>query len=117
WTTTTRHSGVVQPHSSSSTHLYQTDSNSQTIALPGLPIILFQENYYLWQSTVFSVFEAFDLEGHFDGTSAPPITILTTTHGTYESTSDPSFTTWKKQGKVFLLWLKTTISHSVITYI
>ncbi|TMW80116.1 hypothetical protein EJD97_023833, partial [Solanum chilense] len=99
---------VVKPHSSSSTHLYKTDSNSQTIALPDLPIKLDQENYYLWQSTVYFVFEAFDLEGHFDGTNAPPITILTTTHGIYESTSDPAFTTWKKQGKVFLLWLKTT---------
>ncbi|KAH0662336.1 hypothetical protein KY284_027267 [Solanum tuberosum] len=108
---------AVQPHSSSSTHLSIIDSNSQTIALPGLPIKLDRENYYLWQSTVYSAFEAFDLEGHFDGTNAPSATILTTTQDTSESTPNSAFTAWKKRDKILLLWLKTTMSHSIIPYI
>ena len=94
---------AVQPQSSSSTHLSITDSNSQTIAFPGLPIKLDREYYYLWQSTVYSAFEAFDLEGHLDGTNAPSATILTTTQGTSASTTNPAFTAWKKRDKILLL--------------
>ena len=108
---------VVQPHSYSSTHLSITDSNFQTIALPDLPIKLDRKNYYLWQSTVYSAFEAFDLEGHLDGTNAPSATILTTTQDTSASTTNPAFTAWKKRDKILLLWLKTTMSHSIIPYI
>ncbi|KAG5601256.1 hypothetical protein H5410_032626 [Solanum commersonii] len=108
---------AVQPYSFSSTHLSIIYSNSQTIALLGLPIKLDRENYYLWQSTVYSAFEAFDLEGHLDGTNAPSATILTTTQGTSASTPNPAFTAWKKRDKILLIWLKTTMSHSIIPYI
>ncbi|KAH0702862.1 hypothetical protein KY285_017140 [Solanum tuberosum] len=108
---------AFQPHSSPSTHLSIIDSNSQTIALPGLPIKLDRENYYLWQSTVYSAFEAFDLEAHLDGSNIPSATVLTTTQGTSDSTPNPAFTAWKKRDKILLLWLKTTMSHSILPYI
>ncbi|KAG5570128.1 hypothetical protein H5410_059894 [Solanum commersonii] len=55
--------------------------------------------------------------GHLDGTNAPSATILTTTQGTSASTPNPAFTAWKKRDKILLLWLKTTMSHSIIPYI
>ncbi|KAG5571667.1 hypothetical protein H5410_061433 [Solanum commersonii] len=58
----------VQPLSSSPTHLSIIDSNSQTIALPALPIRLDRKNYYFWQS-----------------------------NDTSESTPNLAFTTWKKR--------------------
>ncbi|KAK4709825.1 hypothetical protein R3W88_004338 [Solanum pinnatisectum] len=104
-----------QPHSFPSTHLSIIDSNSQTISLPGLPIKLDRENYYLWQSTVYSAFEAFDLEDHLDGSNVPSATVLTTTQGTSESTPNPAFTAWKKRDKILLLWLKTTMTWSYLS--
>ncbi|KAK4707123.1 hypothetical protein R3W88_033337 [Solanum pinnatisectum] len=49
--------------------------------------------------------------------NSPSATILTTTKGTSDSTSNLAFTAWKKQDKILLLWLKTTISHSILPYI
>ena len=74
-------------------------------------------SYYLWQSTIYSAFETFDLEGHLDGANAPSATILTTTEGTSESTPNPAFTAWKKRDKILFLWLKPTMSHSILPYI
>ncbi|KAK4706451.1 hypothetical protein R3W88_033987 [Solanum pinnatisectum] len=108
---------TIQPHYPSSTHLSILDSNSQTISLPGLPIKFDWENYYLCQSIVYSSFEAFDLEGHLDGANSPSATTLTTTKGTSDSTSNLAFTVWKKRDKILLLWLKTTMSHSILPYI
>ncbi|KAF8402888.1 hypothetical protein HHK36_010980 [Tetracentron sinense] len=71
-------------------------------------IKLDRQNFLLWRTQFLPILIGYDLEGYVDGTiTAPPRTLS-------DGSTNPAYTSWRKQDQVLLGWLLSSISETVL---
>ncbi|CAN1180953.1 Retrovirus-related Pol polyprotein from transposon RE1 [Linum perenne] len=95
--------------------LAATASPAQTINIPPSTIRLDRDNFALWRTMVISTLEAFELDSHILAPTPPAETrLISGEDGTMTSEPNPEFLTWKRNDRFVLLWLKSTLSDTVL---
>ncbi|CAN1793703.1 Retrovirus-related Pol polyprotein from transposon RE1 [Linum perenne] len=92
-----------------------SSTTTQTLHLPPSSIRLDRDNFTLWRTMVISTLEAFELDSHIRADTHPAETrMISNEGGTVTSEPNPEFLTWKRRDRFVLLWLKSTLSDTIL---
>ncbi|KAL4575776.1 hypothetical protein LXL04_011862 [Taraxacum kok-saghyz] len=97
-----------------------TTSSPLNLQIPPLSIKLDRHNYSLWQTTIISALETFELDTFVLSPNPPAETIpvLPAAADAPPTTApNPDFQLWKKRDRLVLLWLKSTLSESSLAIV
>ncbi|CAM8968933.1 unnamed protein product [Rhodiola kirilowii] len=89
---------------------------STNLQFPTLSIRLDRSNYFLWRGTIRSALEAYELESFLNSGNAPPST-LPPKEGSTICDPNPEFLVWNRKDKLILLWLRSTLTNSLLGHV
>ncbi|CAN1276866.1 Retrovirus-related Pol polyprotein from transposon RE1 [Linum perenne] len=92
-----------------------SNTSSPSFNIPTTTIRLSRDNFCLWRSTIISTLEAFNLQSHILAPKPPAETrLIVGEDGAASSEPNPEFIDWRRSDRLVLLWLKSTLTESVL---
>lgn len=111
-------SSEINPSSSSQILVTASGGAAATLQFPTLAIRLDHTNYTMWKGTITSALEAYELDHHLVSANAPNKTIPPKPSSTTtEATPNPQYVSWKRNDRLVLLWLRSTLTAPLLGHV
>ncbi|KAJ9552513.1 hypothetical protein OSB04_016558 [Centaurea solstitialis] len=109
-------SGMMSPRGGMLILFTAAGGASATLQFPALAVRLDRSNYSLWRGTIRSALEAYELDSFLASGTAPSST-LPPKEGSTDSVPNPAFAIWKRKDRLVLLWLRSTLTSSLLGHV